>query len=79
MVKDGVKLLAIDIGESEETVKRFIEKNHYEFTVLLDQDSAVAERYGVMGIPTYVLINKSGAIVEQQNEFPADYKAVVGK
>jgi peroxiredoxin len=79
MVKDGVSVLAINIGESEQTVKRFVEKNKYAFPVLLDKNSAVAGQYQVMGIPTYVLMNKNGEIVIQQNEFPMGYKGLVSK
>ncbi|MBD0364557.1 MAG: TlpA family protein disulfide reductase, partial [Flavisolibacter sp.] len=40
----------------------FIEKNKYNFQVLLDEDSKVIEQYKVEGIPTKFVIDKNGMI-----------------
>jgi len=42
--------------------KDFIEKNKYNFTVLMDYDNAVIGKYKVEGIPTKFIIDKNGMI-----------------
>lgn len=73
----GVKVLAINISESPQQVKAFVESNKIKFTVLLDAAGTVAQKYSVVGIPTYVLLNKAGASVYEGNEFPRDLTALL--
>ena len=40
------------------------------FKVLLDSDAEVAYSYALIGVPTFVLVNKRGEIVFQDNLFP---------
>lgn len=55
-------VLAVDIGETKETVNDYIKDKNYEFEVLLDKDGKVANQYMVRGIPTSYLIDKDGKI-----------------
>ena len=69
---DSVAIYFVDTFESgedrEEKVAQFIEKNEYDFQVLMDpliEDSRkhmVAEKYGITGIPTKIIIGPSGKI-----------------
>ena len=80
MTKDGVELLAINSGELFDTVNDFTKSYYLSYRVLLDQDQAVSRTFGVVGVPTYILVNKQGQIVFQGNYFPQrDYKALVDK
>jgi peroxiredoxin len=56
------EILSLDQGEAAEPVAQFISRKKYGFHVLLDSDNGVANRYGVRGIPTLVLIDKQGVI-----------------
>ena len=56
------EILSLDQGESAEEIRPFITRKKYGFHVLLDKDGIVGDKYGVKGIPTLVLIDKSGAI-----------------
>jgi hypothetical protein len=38
--------------------------------VLLDRDGAVARKYHVVGIPTYVVVDRNGRIVYSDNDLP---------
>lgn len=60
--RDQVKVLAVNLKESEEKVNKFMQKNGYEFTALLDNDGEVANTYLVRGIPKTVVIDKNGVI-----------------
>ncbi|MDF2521844.1 MAG: alkyl hydroperoxide reductase/Thiol specific antioxidant/Mal allergen [Clostridia bacterium] len=56
-------ILTIDIQEPEGTVKKFMEDNQYDFTVLMDKDGDVASMYGIQNIPLSLLIDKNFKIV----------------
>lgn len=63
--KDFV-VLAVDLGEDMDTVKSFIEKNNFNFKVLLDSDQSVAEKYSISAIPVSVFIDKKGNVVAKK-------------
>lgn len=61
----NVKLLFVDTFETgadrEKNVQDFIKKNKYDFHVIYDtDDSEVANKYGVTGIPTKIIIGPDG-------------------
>ena len=53
-------ILAVDMQEDSETVKKFKEKFKLSFPILLDQDGIVAAYYGVKGIPATYFIDRAG-------------------
>lgn len=59
----GLVVLAINVGESSATVKRFLQSHSLSFPVLLDTEKAVTREYNVRGYPTTFLIDKEGVIV----------------
>lgn len=58
----GLKILAVNIGETQKKVDSFIKQQGITYTALLDTDNRVASQYGVMGIPTNILLDSSGVI-----------------
>jgi len=56
-------ILAVNIGEDKTTVKSFIDKNKYTFTILLDLDQSIASKYNISAIPTSFFIDKEGNVV----------------
>jgi len=59
----GLAMQAIDVGESPKQVSRFMKEFRLNFPALLDVNSEVFSRYGVQGLPTTVLIDRSGRTV----------------
>jgi len=53
-------ILAVDMQEDSETVRKFKEKFKLSFPILLDEDGVVASFYGVSGIPATYFINREG-------------------
>jgi len=49
--------------KSQEEAKFFLDKNNYDFKVLLDEKNKVAEEYQVNSIPSHLIIDKKGEIV----------------
>jgi peroxiredoxin len=56
-------ILAVNLGETKNTTKSFIDNNKYNFQVLLDSDQSVANQYNITKIPTSYFIDKEGNIV----------------
>jgi peroxiredoxin len=75
--KDDIVLLAVNSGEKPETVSKFVKDLKLDFPVLTDKYLSVAEVYDVLGVPTYILINKYGYIVYQNNQFPDNYQKLL--
>jgi thiol-disulfide isomerase/thioredoxin len=61
--KTRFEMLAVNVGENEDRVKKFARENGYTFPILLDRDSKVAERYLVRGIPITFLVDEDGMII----------------
>ena len=59
----GFVVLAIDLREKKEIVKKYVEKDKLPFPVLLDTDGKVAQHYKVMAAPDHFLINGQGELI----------------
>lgn len=70
--KNGWEILAVDVQESAAKVKNFLKSWQPGFKVLLDDNGAVARAYEVMGVPTYLLIDKNGIVTYRDNYFPSE-------
>ncbi len=80
LLKDGVELAAINVEEPPDKVQRFIGSYPFSYRVLLDIDAKVAGAYDILGVPTYILINKEGRIVFNNHYFPQkEYKDLILK
>ena len=77
---EGLKVVLINIGEQQAKVSNFLKANGYSFDVYLDKDSRVAKMYGLVGIPTYILVDKKGEIRFSDNYFPGkEYKPLLSE
>ncbi|MDP2904763.1 MAG: TlpA disulfide reductase family protein [Candidatus Omnitrophota bacterium] len=70
--KNGWEMLAVNVGESAPTVNNFLKSVPLSFKVLLDADQDMAQVYEVMGVPTYLIIDKNGIITFRDNYFPEE-------
>jgi thiol-disulfide isomerase/thioredoxin len=59
---DELAMMTINVAESSSDVSQFMQSEGFSFTVLLDGEAAVAQRYNVQGIPTTLFIDKEGII-----------------
>jgi peroxiredoxin len=66
----GVVMLAIDVGEDEDTVFAVLGQTPVEFPLLLDEDSAVTTAWPVRGLPTTYVVDTQGHLA---------YRAVGGR
>jgi len=75
LAADGVEVLSVNVGEEPTAVQDFVQDYNLVYRVLLDRDNRVAGLYGLIGVPTYILIDKEGKVVFKDNYLPAtEYK-----
>lgn len=60
----GLQILAVDVGEDEETVREFLRRRPVSFPVLLDRERQVAAKYHVEAFPTTIILDSEGNVVE---------------
>ena len=77
MEKEGIIVFAVNIGEPDYTVRRFFMKDALGFKVLLDKDGAAADKYNVIGVPTYIFLDKAGQIISDEHALPDDYERLL--
>ncbi len=57
---DDVVVLAVNVEETKDQAKEYIEDGGYDFEVLLDEDGAVSAQYLVTGLPASYFVDKDG-------------------
>lgn len=58
----GLTIVAVNIQQPREQVARVADKLGISYPVLLDTSGEVARRYGVNGLPTSYLVDRSGLL-----------------
>ncbi|KUO64114.1 MAG: hypothetical protein APF84_08375 [Gracilibacter sp. BRH_c7a] len=59
-------ILAVNVGENQNVVGKYIDNNGFSFSVLLDPDMKASRLYKVNSIPVSVFIDKEGKIRAQR-------------
>lgn len=59
----GLTIFNVDVMESREKVGRFAKERDIPYPTLLDEDGEVSRKFGIVGVPIFVLINGNGKIV----------------
>lgn len=65
--KGELEVLAVDLGESDSTIKDYIKDKGFEFKILKDTNGDVGYLYGIRFIPTTFFIDKKGVITAIAN------------
>jgi len=79
LLKEGIVPLVVNVGESSSKVKRFFKGYQFKPRVILDQEWHLADKYDLIGVPTYVFLDKTGKVVAKTHNLPADYKSILFK
>ncbi len=69
----GVKVVGINIGESDARIAEGIKDFGIKYAVAKDKDTTVSKSYKVIGTPTVVFLDKDGNVRYFGNELPKDY------
>ena len=67
---EGIAMIAINVGEDEDTIFAFTGDYPIDFTILLDQSGDVINQWPIKGLPTTFVIDTNGNIV---------YRAIGGR
>lgn len=59
---DGVEFMAINVGEDEETVRQYVAKKPFPYSVLLDPEEQLMGRYQILGLPTVMVVGRDGRV-----------------
>ena len=70
LANDNIIILAINIGEDEDTIFEFIGDYNINFPILMDLDSSTIKNYPVVGLPTSYVVDPKGKTV---------YRAIGGR
>jgi thiol-disulfide isomerase/thioredoxin len=62
----GLLLLAIDVGESKKTVKKYLEQHPRNCKIVFMEDTNLAAMYAATVYPIYVVIDRDGNIAGTQ-------------
>ncbi len=73
----GVVFCALNQDEDIETIQKFLDEKELDIMVGLDSAGAMGAAYGVQGIPTLVLIDKSGIVQSVHVGYRPDIKDVL--
>ncbi len=77
--KEGIVVFGINVGEPDYKVQRFFKDYQLNFRMLLDQVGLLADKYGLMGVPTYMFLDKTGQMILKTHSLPENYKSLLFK
>lgn len=63
--EEGIVMIAVDVGEDEDTIFTFMGDYPIDFTVLLDSSGEISAKWPVVGLPTTFVLDKEGRLVYQ--------------
>jgi peroxiredoxin len=80
LAADGVAVIAINVGESADTVRTFREEIAVNFPLLLDSDSEVSQRWPMRGLPTTFILDAGARIAyKAEGERIWDHPALLAR
>ena len=66
----GIEIILVDLAESHSQVENYLKQNNIAVKSFLDEDNAVAEEYGIIGVPTLFFVGADGVVRAVENELP---------
>jgi len=73
----GVRVIGINIGESDARIAEGIKNFGIQYAVAKDRDATVAKSYKVVGTPTIVFLDKKSVVRYFGNDLPNDYAEIL--
>ncbi|RII29238.1 MAG: TlpA family protein disulfide reductase [Geobacter sp.] len=61
----GLAVLAINVGDTKETVESYVKNNTLTFSFQTDEHKMISGHYGVFGFPTIFILDRNGVIREK--------------
>jgi cytochrome c biogenesis protein CcmG/thiol:disulfide interchange protein DsbE len=75
----SARLVGVDYTDQEDGARSFIDEYHWTFPILSDPDGVFGARYGFGGLPTTIVLDSRGNIVETLRgpQTEADFRAAL--
>jgi thiol-disulfide isomerase/thioredoxin len=70
----GIKIILVDLGETKEDVKNYLNRRQMKLISFIDEDGVLQEPYHLIGVPTLIFIDEKGIVRSVTHEFPSDYE-----
>jgi len=75
---EKLQIFGLDYRETREKVALAVKSRGIRYPVLLDERGQAARAYGIVGIPTYVLIDRRGNVAYREHVLPGDITRLLG-
>ncbi len=75
----GVKFYAVNVGEEPEDVKKFVAKQPFQSTLVLDPRGIAAEACDVVALPVFIVVNQQGTVQAVHQGRSGELKTLLGK
>ena len=75
----NIKIVLVDVGESEAIVGKYMEKNKIDINVFLDEETKVSDLFGLIGVPTFYYVDEEGIVIDVQHSLTDDIDKVFSK
>jgi peroxiredoxin len=79
LTQEVIVVLGVNVSETDYKVKKFFEGYSLNFKILLDRSGLLSDKYDLLGVPTYVLLDAFGEVVSQTNSLPGNYMNLLFK
>ena len=66
------EFLAVNAGDSNRKIKKFLKKTGFSYKVLLDKSKSFSKNLGILSLPKTLVINEKGEITYQDNKPPKE-------
>jgi len=70
--KGLLAMYAVAVGDSKQVAEKMIEKYGIEYPVLLDNESAAQDNFGILGLPYNLVLNSKGEIIYRGSTPPSE-------
>jgi len=79
LAREGIVVLGVNVNEPVSRVQNFFKGYQLNFRMLLDNQGSLADKYDLVGVPTYVFLDREGKVVSKPHSFPDNYKNLLLK
>lgn len=72
--RKGIKIILVDVGEDQRSVRAYLRDKNISFNVFLDAKGVASDEYRVIGVPMFFFVNAQGTIIAAGHSLISDYE-----
>lgn len=70
---NNIAIVLVNLGESKAAVNQYLDRNKYDFDVVMDYKKSLNDLYPMEGIPALFFVDEKGIIKSQEYALPKNY------